>query len=411
MTMSQREDHNLNQPAADPGLWMLAPDIIHLCHGAFGACPRQVMAVQSEWRARLERNPMQFLVRELETHLDAARGALAQFLGAEADDVVFVQNATTGVNTVLRSLAFQPGDELLVTDHAYSACRNAADFAAERTGARVVIAKIPFPFRTAEEIIAPVLERVTERTKLAIVEHVTSQTGVVMPIDRLVAELKQRGVATLVDGAHAPGMVAVNLSKLGAAYYTGNCHKWICSPRGAAFLHVSRDQQPFIRPLTISLGANTRRKDRSRFLIEFGWQGTGDPSAYLTVPEAIRYVGTLLPGGWAEIMARNRALALAAQKILSTALRIAEPCPAEFIGSLAAIPLPEATPDALPRLPLNEYPLQDALRLKHKIEVPIISWPAMPRRVLRLSAALYNSLPQYERLADAITKELPGQVP
>jgi len=404
--VSQREDYALNRPAAEPGLWLLDPGMIYLSHGAFGACPRHVMAVQNEWHERLERNPMQFLVRELESHVDAARAALTQFIGADTDDVVFVPNATAGVNTVLQSLAFQPGDELLMTDYAYNACRNAVDFAAERSGARVVVARIPFPFRTADEIIAPILERVTARTKLAFVDHVTSQTGLVMPIAKLVNELKQRGVDTLVDGAHAPGMVEVNLNKLGAAYYTGNSHKWMCAPRGAAFLHVARDRQKFIRPLTISHGANSARKDRSRFLIEFGWQGTFDPSACLTVPEAIRFVGGLLPGGWPEIMARNRALALAARHVLCAALNIDEPCPKEFIGSLAAIPLPDAAPDALPRLPLNEYPLQDALRLKHKIEVPIISWPAPPKRVLRISAQLYNSLPQFERLAEALTKEL-----
>ncbi len=406
--MLQRGDHSLDRPAADPKHWLLNEEMIYLSHGAFGACPRHVLAVQNEWRERLERQPMEFLVRELESHLDTARGALAQFVGADATDVVFVSNATTGVNTVLRSLLFQPGDELLATDHAYNACRNAVDVAAERAGARVVVARIPFPFRTANEIIAPVLERVTGRTRLAFVDHVTSQTGVVMPIERLVNELKQRGVDTLVDGAHAPGMVEVNLKKLGAAYYTGNCHKWLCSPRGAAFLHVARDRQQFIRPLTISHGANSARKDRSRFLIEFGWQGTCDPSACLSVPEAIRFIGGLLPGGWPEVMARNRALALAGRAILCAALGIGEPCPEEFIGSLAAVPLPDAAPEALPRLPLNEYPLQDALRIRHGIEVPVISWPAPPRRVLRVSAQLYNSLPQYERLAAAIKNELPG---
>jgi isopenicillin-N epimerase len=238
------------------------------------------------------------------------------------------------------------------------------------------------------------------------VDHVTSQTGVVMPIERLVRELKQRGVDTLVDGAHAPGTVPVNVKKIGAAYYTANCHKWLCAPKGAAFLHVARDKQNLIRPLIISNGANSRRQDRSRFLIEFAWPGTWDPSACLSVPEALRFVGSLLAGGWPEIMARNRALALAARKILCGTLEIDEPCPEEFIGSLAAIPLPDATPDALPRLPFNEYPLQDTLREKYQIEVPIISWPAPPKRLLRLSAQLYNSLPQFERLAEALEELL-----
>ena len=340
--------------------------------------------------------------------LDAARATLAQFAGANPDDLVFVPNATHGVNTVLRSLTFQPGDELLVTDQEYNACRNALAFAAERSAARVVVANLPFPIRTADEVVASILKCVTPRTRLALIDHVTSQTGMVLPIARLVQELDRRGVDTLVDGAHAPGMVPLRLTELGAAYYTGNCHKWLCAPKGAALLHVRRDKQPVIRPLTISHGANTGRKDRSRFLIEFGWQGTFDPSAYLSVPEAIRFLGSLRPGGWPEVMAANRVLALAARKILCASLQVPEPCPAEFIGSLAALPLPDAAPDAWPRLPINEYPLQDALRDKHRIEVPIVPWPAPPQRILRISAQLYNSLPQYKFLASMLVRELNG---
>ena len=401
-------DISLNRPAVSPCHWLLDPAVVFLNHGSFGACPQRVLEFQSEWRERMERQPLQFLVRELEAHLDSAREALAQFVGADAANLVFVPNATTGVNTVLRSLEFKPGDELLVTNQEYNACRNVLDFVAERSGARVVVANIPFPFHNADDLIAPVLNCVTPRTRLALLDHVTSQTGIVQPIARLVSELNQRGVDTLVDGAHAPGMVPLNLNQLGAAYYTGNCHKWLCAPKGAALLHVRRDKQKSIRPLTISHGANSTRKDRTRFLLEFNWPGTWDPTAALSVPEAIRFVGSLLPGGWPEIMARNRALALAGRKILGAALPAGESCPAEFIGSLAAIPLPDAPVNALPQLPFNEYPLQDALRLQHRIEVPIISWPAPPKRWLRISAQLYNSLPQYELLAQALIQELPG---
>jgi isopenicillin-N epimerase len=401
-----KPDFFFKKPAANPRHWLLNPKITFLSHGAFGACPRHVFEFQNEWRRRLERQPLQFLVRELEHEMDAARETLAQFVGAPADDLVFVPNATSGVNSILRSLQFQRGDELLVTNQEYNACRNALNFVAERSGARIIVAEIPFPFKNEDEIIAPILERVTPRTRLALIDHVTSQTGIVLPIAKIVNELKSRGVDALVDGAHAPGMIPLNLEKIGAAYYTGNCHKWLCAPKGAALLHVRRDKQKFIRPLTISHGANSRRKDRSRFLIEFGWPGTFDPSAFLSVPEAIRFIGSQMAGGWPQVMERNRALALAARKILCDSLKIAEPCPAKFIGSLAAIPLPAAGKNALPKLPLNESPLQIALRTKHKIEVPIIFWPAPPRRVLRISAQLYNSLPQYGRLATALADEL-----
>lgn len=400
----------MDQPACDPREWLLDPSVIFLNHGAFGACPRRVLAVQSEWRARLERQPLQFLVRELEPALDSARTALAEFVGAEPDDLVFVPNTTTGVNTVLRSLTFAPGDELLVTNQEYNASRNALDYVAVRSGARVVVANIPFPVRSADEIIAPILAAVTPRTRLVLLDHVSSSTGLVMPIERLVSELAARGVDTLVDGAHAPGMVPLNLKRIGAAYYTGNCHKWLCAPKGAAFLCIQPGRQKLIRPLAISHGASSPRTDRSRFLIEFGWTGTGDMSAYLCVPEAIRFMESQLSGGWPEIMARNRALALAARKILCAALEIPEPCPEEFIGTLAAVPLPDAPPDALPRQPFNEYPLQENLRAKHGIEVPIMPWPAPPKRILRISAQLYNSLPQYKFLAARLVAEIDSRV-
>ena len=402
------DEITLSRPGADPQHWLLDPEIIFLNHGAFGGCPQPVLEAQNEWRRRMERQPLQFLARDLEARLDAARVALAQFVGAEAEDLVFIPNATTGVNTVLRSLTFHPGDELLVTNHEYNASRNALNFVAERSGARVVVAKIPFPFRSVEDLVAPILAAVTPRTRLALLDHVTSQTGIILPIEQLVAELNRCGVDTLVDGAHAPGMVPLNLNRLGAAYYTGNCHKWICAPKGTALLHVRRDKQSLIRPLTISHGANSARTDRSRFLLEFGWPGTWDAAGALSVAEAIRFIGSSLPGGWPSVRQRNRALVLAARKILCEALQVSAPCPEEFIGSLAAVPLPDAPSAAMPQLPFNEYPLQCALRLKHRIEVPVISWPVPPKRWLRISAQLYNTLPQYELLAEALKQELPG---
>jgi len=398
---------NLRQPACDPQEWLLDPSVVFLNHGAFGACPRRVLDFQTEWRLRLERQPLQFLVRELEQALDAARTALAQFVGAPPDDLVFVPNTTTGVNTVLRSLLFGPGDELLVTNQEYNASRNALDFVAARSGAQVVVADIPFPLRNADEIIVPILAAVTPQTRLVLLDHVNSSTGLVMPVERIVSELSARGVDVLVDGAHAPGMVPLNLKQLGTAYYTGNCHKWLCAPKGAALLYVQPDRQKLIRPLAISHGANSQRTDRSRYLIEFGWTGTGDMSAYLSVPEVLRFMGSRLPGGWPEVMARNRALALAARKVLCTSLKIAEPCPEEFVGSLASLPIPDAPPDGWPRLPANEYPLQERLLVRHGIEVPIMSWPAPPKRLLRIAAQLYNSLPQYQLLAKCLMEEMP----
>ncbi len=391
-----------DHPSADPALWLLDPEITYLNHGAFGACPRAVLDFQREIRNRIERQPMQFFVRDVEGLMDVARADLAQFLGASAEDIVFVPNATAAVNSVLRSLRFAPGDELLVTDHEYNASRNALNFVAEQSGAKVVVAHVPFPLRSADEIVEAVLSRVTARTRLVLLDHVTSQTGLVFPIERLARELNERGVETLIDGAHAPGMIPIDLGRLGVTYYTGNCHKWLCAPKGAAFLYVKRERQQEIRPLSISHGANSPRTDRSRFLIEFGWTGTGDPSAYLSVPEALRYVGSLVPGGWPEIMRRNHALVVTGREMICRALGIEPPCPEELLGSLAAMPLPDA-PNATPhRSPLYLDPLQDILLEEYKIEAPIIPWPAPPKRLLRISAQLYNRMAHYERLTGAL---------
>ncbi len=396
---------DLRTAAASPKLWPLDPSVVFLNHGSFGSCPREILALQRRLQLRLERQPVQFLVRELEPLLDAARQDLARFVGADPEDLVFVPNATTGVNTILRSLRFRRGDELLVTDHEYNACRNALDVVAERTGARVVVVALPFPLTSADLIVEAVLDRVTPRTRLALLDHVTSQTGLVMPLEQLVPKLEARGVETLVDGAHAPGMIPLNVRALGATYYTGNCHKWICAPKGAALLHVRRDRQPLIRPLTISHGANSPRTDRSRFQLEFGWTGTLDPTASLCVPAALRFMASRLPGGWRAVQRRNRRLALAARALLCASLGIPLPCPDELIGALASVPLPDASTRETPASPLYADPLQDRLRLRARIEVPIIPWPAPPRRLLRISAQLYNTLEQYEGLAEALRRD------
>jgi isopenicillin-N epimerase len=359
-----------------------------------------VLDVQARFRERMEREPVQFLWRELEGLLDEARRALGEFVGADPDDLAFLPNATAGVNTVLRSLTLAPGDELLVTDHAYNACRNALDAVAARSGARVVVAPVPFPVSGPDGVAASVLERVGPRTRLALLDHVTSPTGLVLPVERLVPALAARGVDTLVDGAHAPGMVPLDLRTLGAAYYAGNCHKWLCAPKGAGFLHVRRDRQAGIRPLVISHGANSPRRDRSRFRLEFDWTGTADPTAYLAVPEAIRYMGALLPGGWPALMVRNRETVLGARDRLCRALGIAAPAPDAMLGSLAAVPLPGGFgPSPRAREP---DPLQAALFDRFGIEALVFAWPAPAVRILRVSAQLYNAPADYERLTDAL---------
>ena len=381
--------------------WNLDPDVAFLNHGSFGACPIPVLAAQTKLRERMERGPVQFLHRDLEDMADAARSEAARFVGADPDEITFVPNATTGVNTVLRSLAFERGDELLITSHEYNACRNALDFVAARSGARVVVVDVPFPLPSANLVVDTVLAGVTDRTRLALVDHITSLTGMVMPVARLVRGLAERGVDTLVDGAHGPGMIPLDITVIGPAYYTGNCHKWLCTPKGAAILYVRRDLQPGIRPLAISHGANSTRDDRSRFHLEFGWTGTDDPTTYLCVPESIRFMGSLLPGGWPELMERNRSLALDARTLLCDALGVEEPCPREMIGTLASVPLAPGTFHfSTTALAFDE--LDTVLREEYGFEVPVLAYPDGPASIIRVAAQIYNSIEQYAALAETL---------
>ncbi len=378
-------------PARWRRLWRLDPDIAFLNHGSFGAVPRDVEAEQDRLRAEIERNPVRFLARELADRLDAARRELADFVGADGAGLVFVSNATTGVATVLGSLEVGPGDELLTTDHAYPACRRALDRLAARSGAQLVVAHVPFPLANPSEITAAILDKVGPRTRLAMIDHVTSPTAVVFPVAEIAAALQGRDVPVLVDGAHAPGMVDLAIDRLGVAAYTGNCHKWLCAPRGAGFLWLCESWRSRVRPLVTSHGAGGPWGERPPLWAEFDWTGTFDPTPWLCVPAAIRWLGGLLPGGWAALRDNNHRLAVHARKVVCDLLEAEPPCPDEMLGAMAAIPLPEGD-DELQRRLLDE----------HGIEVPVIGWPAPPRRLLRLSAQLYNDTSEYARLGEAL---------
>lgn len=409
----RRPDEGAARTIRRVSIWALDPEVTYLNHGAFGACPRPVLEAQQRWQARMEANPNRFFLEEYEPALDAARTALATFIGADPAGLVFVRNATEGVNAVLRSLEPQlgSGDELLVTDHAYNAIRNALEATAGRTGARVVVARVPFPIGSADEVVAVVLAAAGERTRIALIDHVTSPTGLLFPVERLIAALEPR-VPVLVDAAHAPGQVTEELDALGASFTAGNCHKWLCAPKGAGFLHVRADRRDQVVPTVISHGWNRVFPPApTRFHAMFDWTGTDDPSAWLVVPDAIRVVGELAPGGWPEVMARNHALAVAARDLLCAVLDTPPPAPDEMLGAMAAVPLPDAAADD-PAQPSGwaEDPLADALRHGWGIEVPVMSWPGPLHRLVRISAQLYNRPEDYERLAEALADELAGEL-
>jgi len=374
-----------------------------LNHGSFGACPRVVLQRQRELCERMEARPVQFLVRQMPELLDASRQRLGEIVGAAPQDLVFVSNVTAGVNSVLRSLRFRDGDEILVTVHGYNACNNVARFVARQSHATLVVVEVPSPVESPQQIVDVVMSRVGPRTRIALIDHISSPSAVVFPIEALVRRLREQGVETLIDGAHAPGMAAVDLRRLGATYYTGNCHKWLCAPRGAGFLYVQRDRQDEVLPPVISHGYNRPRPGYSHFQDLFDWPGTCDPTAWLCVGAAIDFLDGLLPGGMTALVQRNHQVAVAAQSLLVEELDARPLCPAEMLGSMAAVELGN-DPDP-PTEFVDQQRLNQELFDRYRIEVPVYFFPAVPRVVLRVSAQAYNEPRHYHRLAGAV-KEL-----
>ena len=336
--------------------------------------------------------------------LDRARRRVAGFVGADPAGLGFVNNATSGVNAVLRSLeAFlRSGDELVITSHGYNACRNAVTVSAARCNARVITASFPFPIQDPRQVMEAVFEKITPRTRLVLIDSVTSPTALVLPVRELVAALEP-DIEVLVDAAHAPGMIDFDVSSLGASYVTANCHKWMCSPKGAGFLYVREDRRPKIHPAVISHGYNGAWPATGGHIhTQFDWTGTDDPTAWLTVPDALDAVGALQPDGWEGVRRTNRNLCLDARDLLVETLRVDPPAPDEMIGSIASAPLPPSSGSVE-----NIFdPLMTDLRNRWGIEAMVFSWPGPPERVLRISVQQYNRMEEYERLAQALAAEL-----
>lgn len=382
---------NFPLPSEYSKIWSLDPGMIFLNHGSFGACPVAILEKQQGYRQRLESQPVRFMMRELETMFIQSRQKVAGFVNASADDLVFVGNVTEAVNTVFRSLRFNPGDELLTTNHIYPACRRLLEFICDQTGARLVEACYEFPISSPDIIIEAVLGKVTPKTRIALIDHITSATAIIQPVEKIVIELENRGIDTMIDGAHALGCIPLNLEKTKAAYYTANCHKWLCAPKSTAILHVRKDKQKKIFPLVVSHAGYNAQPFSERFY----WPGTYDPTPALCVGDTIDYLGSLLPGGWPALMKRNHDLCLEARDMICRKLEIDIPCPDSMIGSMATFPLPiSATGDAPDYKSFT--PFQDRLFQDFNIEIPVWYWPAPPKMMTRISVQLYNSLEQFD---------------
>ena len=375
--------------AAAKAEWGLAPELANLNHGSFGSTPLAVMAAQDAWRRRIEANPTQFMSRESRPALrDAARRVAAE-LGAEGDDIVFSENATSAANAVLRSLDFKPGDEILITSLGYPAIRNAALYVADRAGAGVVEVGIPLPVRDADSILAAVQAMLSGRTRLAIFDHICSGSALVLPVERLTGLAHRAGAAVLIDGAHVPGQLPLDLAGLGVEYYVANLHKWLMAPRGTGILWARRHLQAGLHPLTISHGY------RKGFIEEFDWTGTKELTGWLSAPAGIDFFHRL---GGERLMARNRELALAMGRMLSKAWDTPLAGPLQMFAAMAVVALPNAGPATFER----STELRLYLAEQHGIEAAV---SAMDRRLwVRIMAQAYNEPADYERLRRAFER-------
>ncbi len=374
--------------------FLLRPDVVFLNHGSFGACPRPVFDEYQRLQRELEAEPVDFLhtARTLPGRLAAARAELAAFVGAQRDDLVFVPNATWGGNVVARSLRLSPGDEVLTTDHEYGAMERTWTFACEKAGASLVRSRLPLPLGEPQAAVDAVWRGVGSRTRVLVISHITSPTALVLPVAELVRRAREQDILTFIDGAHAPGQVPLDLDALGADFYTGNCHKWLLSPKGAGFLHVRRDRQDMIEPLAVSWGWRADQPGPSRFVDEHDWTGTRDPSACLSVPAALAF---RREHDWDRVMAGCRDLTREARRLLLAATGQTAPCPEEpWLAQMAAVPLPAVDP----------VRLGTALRERHRIEVPVTMHDGKPW--LRVSLQAYNSLRDIEMLVAALRSEL-----
>jgi isopenicillin-N epimerase len=368
--------------------FLLDPEVAFLNHGSFGACPRPVFERYQAWQRELEHEPVDFLDRKLPELLDAARTALAAYVGCAADDLAFVQNATTGVNLAARSLDLRPGDEVLTTDLEYGACDLAWEWIAGRTGARYVRASIPLPLKDTDELVEALFARASERTRVVFVSHVTSATGLVLPVEKIVSRARALGLVTVVDGAHAPAQVPLDLAGLGADLYSGNCHKWLCSPKGAGFLYVQPELQGRVDAAIVSWGYTEGRS----FCERVETQGTRDPAAWLAVPDAIRFQAER---DWADVRERCRRLTREARRELCELLGTEPIAPDSTLAQMAAVRLPRPSPG-----------LSERLFARHRVEIPV-SRLGDPR--LRLSVAAYTTREEVDRLLAALVRELDAE--
>lgn len=374
-------------------LFLLRPDVVFLNHGSYGACPRSVLAAYQDWQLKLEQQPVEFLSRRFKDLMQWAREVLAEFVGSHPDEVVYVPNVTTGLNIVARSLRLGPGDEVLGTDHEYGAIDRTWRFICARRGARYIRAQLPRPVQSKEQVADAIWAHVTTRTRVLFISHITAPTALILPVELLIPRARQAGILTVLDGAHSPGQMPLNLTDLGADFYVGNCHKWMCAPKGSAFLYARRDVHPLLTPLVVSWGWEPERPGPSRFIDEHEWQGTRDVAAFLAVPAAIKF---LREYNWTKVQQECHALARTARQGIEamTGLPGLSPDSSAWYRQMVSVPLP--VPDATVT--------QQSLYAECAVEVPITPWNG--QALLRVSIQGYNTAEDVEALLAAVAQLL-----
>lgn len=365
---------------------------VYLNHGSFGLTPTAIHKLKAQCEAELNRDRDEFFWFSGGPKLESARLAVASFVNAPPDDLVLVDHVTEALNSVLKSLRFGPGDELLIISHSYPPYESLYKEFCRRTGAKLVVADVPFPVEGPEEVVAAITGKASTRTKLAVIDHITSPTALLLPIAAIVRALKERGVETFVDGAHGIGHVPLDMQEIGAAYYASNNHKWLSAPLASGFLYVRPDCQLEIMPAAGSLMADSEHKFTERFI----WQGTKDPCARLCLPETISTIGALHPEGWPGICRRNHALALVARELVCEGLGLAPACPGEMVPCMFSLPLGDLRFDPAWAALAPHMRLNGLMRERHGYGVNCVYWGG--QYLLRLTAYLYNSLADYERL-------------
>jgi isopenicillin-N epimerase len=369
-------------------LFMLDPDVVYLNHGSFGACPRPVFKAYQAWQRRLENQPIQFFHHDLPGLEQEAHRALGAYLHADPDDLAFITNATYGVNIISRSLALGPGDEILTTDQEYGACDNAWNFACRKTGASYVHHPVQLPAHSMDEVADEIWQGVTPSTRVIFLSHITSGTALRLPIEEICRRARQSGILTLIDGAHAPGQIPLDLEATGADFYSGNCHKWMLCPKGAGFLFARRDVQHLVEPLVVSRAFEPEKAgtDSHPMVDNFYWTGTRDPAAFLSIPAAIAFMEK---NQWDKV--RQQCHALLRQAITRicdlTGLAPLYPLDSSFYAQMALAPLTPVTDVATFRNRLYE---------EHHIVMPINQW--QEQLFARISVQGYTTQDDIDKL-------------